>query len=292
MKKELVLTVLLGTLVLIQYIAIAHGGGPATVGRAFSTGAPGETTCASCHSGGSFGGDIFITEVIQDALANGYVKTQPHGLIVEVLSSDNFSVGGVQFVVLDTAGNQAGFVLPPNTSNSPIANRFNWYGKLYLEHDIPISRTNIGTTGRIFIGGTWIPSWNYDGPVFVYACAVLADGNSSVTGDNTFCTSVTLYPSRPLGIADSVFTNEPSPDDTWGIWQDHTGSYLVVHSKEEGWIYFDAVSAEGRIVDSGWFHYGYGLTRIKLHPSGSGAYFVKALFKKKLSTKAFFYDRK
>jgi len=194
-----------------------HGCGPATVGRAFSSGAPGETTCGSCHAGGSYGGDIFITERFQNAAQNGYVKGSVHALFVEVLSSDPFVNGGVQFTVLDTANQQAGFVLPPNTTNSNIANRFNWYRKLYMEHDRPIIPTQLVGVLKIYIAAAWIPSFNQGGPVTVYASAALCDGDSTANGDNEFTTQMTLYEAIPLGVVTDDSLTQTSSDQTYAV---------------------------------------------------------------------------
>lgn len=176
----------------------SHSHGPATTARVFATGAPGETHCSSCHTGGNYSGDIFVREILQQAEVNGYIKGATHAIMVEFLSPDTFKNGGIQFVVLDTAGNQAGWVLPPNTPNSPIANRFNWFRKLYLEHDKPITAARVGNLRKIYMAAAWIPSPFYDGPVTIHAGIAACNGNGAVTGDIGFDGQLTLYPARPL----------------------------------------------------------------------------------------------
>ncbi len=199
MKK--IISILVILLAVTLSVVKSHSSGPAATARVFATGAPGEGTCSNCHTGGTYSGDVIIRELFQQAQVNGYIRGATHAIMVELLSPDSFINGGIQFVVLDTAGNQAGWLLPPNTPNSPIATRFSWFGRLYLEHDVPILPARIGTTNRVYMIATWFPSPFYEGPVTIYASVAACNGNGAITGDRGFQNQLTLYANRPLDAA-------------------------------------------------------------------------------------------
>src|SRR5215510_15673837 len=103
--------------------------------RAFSagplpgnTGAPGEFTCASCHSGGPSGGTLSIS-----GLPANYSINQEVTLTV-TLSQANRGRYGFQLTAIDDSGKQAGD-LTPNDSRTQLRTA-NVLGNLrqYIEH--------------------------------------------------------------------------------------------------------------------------------------------------------------
>jgi hypothetical protein len=140
------------------------------------TGAPGEGTCADCHSlnGGGFGGMIEISGLPSDIEAgNIYPLT-----ITASYSSGTAMEAGFQITGLDGSNNMAGSL----TNNGPGTAISNSGGRQYLEHN----------PSEGFGGGNSI-SWTVDweapsGPdgetITFYGASVIANGNGNNQGDD------------------------------------------------------------------------------------------------------------
>lgn len=191
-----------------------HSNGPVNTRGLRCTGAPGETTCGSCHVGGNYNGDIAFDDLSSaDLFSWGYYTPgQQYFISCYVISQSPFPEGGIQFRAIDDYGNPRGFFLPGNTSNSsqaPIRYRYmNGVWHQYVEHPSPITPNLANGAYRIQIIAAW-RAGNFDtGPTHFYASGALCDGNDSVTNDNSFFIQQTVYEDHPLGF---------SPDSLWPV---------------------------------------------------------------------------
>ena len=210
MKQKIIITL---SLILIGFLTVAlkssppHDSGPAKRGCNITTGAPGQGTCCSCHSGPLPNGDMKVEEVLHNNTPGSgyYFASSLHVIITELLSADSFTIGGLQMISLDTAGNSTGSWLPGNTTNSPNAPivHCNSIDVVEQPHGItPFTLYNPAgiPTYRIYLAAAWFADPTYHGPVNFYAAGIAADNDSTEHGDVCYRSTLQLLPAYPLAL--------------------------------------------------------------------------------------------
>lgn len=157
------------------------------------TGAPGETTCASCH--GSFplnsgGGTFTIT-----GLPANYSAGQEVDITV-TLTQSNRALYGFQVTALNDAGGQAGTLIVTDPVRTQTVTGSVGGGRTYIEH------TFDGTTPSSANQGSWTFRWRAPatsaGRVTFYAAGNAANGNGNTGGDFIYtATAVTQPAAQP-----------------------------------------------------------------------------------------------
>lgn len=165
--------------------AIASEGGAPT-GR---TGAPGESTCTSCHSQVSGTGTISMT------VPASYVPGQTYQITVQNATSDTTRTNW-GFEVIPLAGTaMAGTVAVTNASTTRVRVAST---KSYVTQTL--AGTFPGTTG----GASWTFNWTAPatnvGNVTFYAAGIHGDGDGSDSGDRTVTSSATVTPQAAVVI--------------------------------------------------------------------------------------------
>ncbi|MBK7812204.1 MAG: T9SS type A sorting domain-containing protein [Saprospiraceae bacterium] len=167
------------------------------------TGAPGESTCANCHSGGgNINGDLQILG-LPGSITPGQVYTIT--LLINNSSSPltNAVRGGFQLVALDQNNTNVGTLSSPSTSSVLMMSS----GRNYWEHN-PYKNFNGGSSL------SWTVNW--EAPpvalgqmVTMYAASVLANGNGNSGGDRVEITEASgnLPGPPPLNATISNFKN-------------------------------------------------------------------------------------
>jgi len=151
----------------VLLICIGNSGNPPD-GRTGSSGA----TCADCHSGGNFGGNIDITGLPNTIMPNTtYTIT-----VTNSFSSGNPVRGGFQMDVNDTGGSDVGTLANPSSSSSIS-------GGIYFEHT---PATNYNGNNSV----SWTVDWTSPaGPtgetITMYSFGVIANGANGNNGDDT-----------------------------------------------------------------------------------------------------------
>lgn len=165
-------------------IALASSGGPPD-GR---TGAPGEGTCAGCHSSTGSGDSTLLVGMP----AGSYV---PDSFYLLTLSVDFAGQRrwGFELTCLDTAGNPAGQLHVIDSVQTSYS--FSG-GRQYLK------QTGAGTQ-RGSTSAVWQLGWRSPvipvGPVTFHWCANACNNNSSTSGDFALTDSLTVW---PTGVAE------------------------------------------------------------------------------------------
>ncbi|MFK7908348.1 MAG: choice-of-anchor V domain-containing protein [Chitinophagales bacterium] len=150
------------------------------------TGAPGENTCAQCHSGSSGGGGS-VTLLVDGSSAPGtYVAGQVYSMTVEIedpLSSEY----GFQMVFLNPSNAgpaTGGFSAIPGTWLQMSGT------KEYITHNTP--KTTAANTET----ATWVFDWTApnpaDGNITFYLAGNATNNNGSTSGDKVYTTSLTF----------------------------------------------------------------------------------------------------
>jgi hypothetical protein len=175
--------------------------------RAFSTGppagvtgAPGELTCTSCHTGPANTGQFTI-----EAPAS-YTPGQTASITVRHTTSDTSRrIWGFQLTALTSDNTRAGVLQNPGTL-SVLNNDGPGNSRQYIQHNLESNFS--GQAG----GASWTFSWvapSTDvGPVTLYAAGNQGNNNGSNTGDQIYTTSVTINPpSQGTPTIDSASVN-------------------------------------------------------------------------------------
>ncbi len=168
MKRSIIYFFLLAAII---FIALKpHGGdknsGQAPVGR---TGAPGEGSCANCHGGGSFSGQV-VFQLGEDN-AQAYVPGETY--LITFTGDYDAPRYGFSMTVLDGDNQPAGDFTIINTDNTSFANPAN--GRQYVGH------RNASANNE------WIFEWTAPdediGPVTFYHVINAANGDNGTGGD-------------------------------------------------------------------------------------------------------------
>src|SRR5688572_23604393 len=157
------------------------------------TGAPGQATCVSCHSGTLNSGTGSLA--LLGTPSGGYVPETTYSLQINVNDASKTRFG-FEMVALTSANAQAGTFSLMSTNNTALQTSG---GKTYVSHKNASSTNN-----------TWTFNWQAPatnvGPVTFYFVGNAANGNNTDTGDNIYSTSVVLNPATTTGIKEENTT--------------------------------------------------------------------------------------
>lgn len=170
-------------------LAAASSAGPPNA----HTGAPGEPTCASCHTGSPGSADsTFLTGIPGNVYTPGATYTML--LSVQWLTQRRW---GFELTTVNAGGGAAGQITvtdPVNTQYSPV-------GSGYLK------QTSAGTFNGTPSGVSWTFQWQAppagSGTVIFYWCANACNGNGSTSGD--------IVCRDSLVVTEGTAVNEPRP---------------------------------------------------------------------------------
>ena len=147
------------------------------------TGAPGEGTCGSCHSGGIGGGHVSIAS----ASGNTYTPGVKQRLTVTI-TDGNASAWGYEMTAVQASATStgAGTFTAADTNSSVRTSGTKSYAA--QTNDFP------GTTGSLSYAVDWTPPASNVGNVTVYAAGVGADNSGDTSGDSVYTTNLSLTP--------------------------------------------------------------------------------------------------
>jgi hypothetical protein len=241
--------------------AFAHlkNGAGSPVGK---TGAPGESSCTSCHSGSAQSGttenalllfDVTTTPVTQ------YVPGQTYA--VSVSMNSNPSKKGFQATALDVNGNMAG------TFTSGLNTSVNGSTRKYANHKS--TSNNAATTAWLW---SWTaPSTNV-GDVTFYLATNKANGNNNDNGDVIYLSQHVI--GSTLGLEDQQFENSL----VVGLSNNNASLSINFNALSAENLFFNLIDGSGKSVyskDLGSASVGTNKHNVQL-PSDlkSGVYFV------------------
>ncbi len=155
------------------------------------TGAPGETTCTSCHNQNTGSGQVTITGPAT------YTPGQTYPIQVQNISSDSTrQAWGFEITSLTSANAAAGTFAITDATNTWLRTAGN--GRRYVTHTEP--GTYSGTTG----GSTWTFNWvaptSNVGNVTFYVAGLHCNGNASESGDQTYTSTKVVTPAAVVVI--------------------------------------------------------------------------------------------
>lgn len=189
MKKNLLSALALGAIFISSTAFIIH-----STGEAGQTGSPSETTCASCHSGGT--GTTIVGITGSPAFtSNQYVPGQTYTVNVNVQNT-SYSSFGFGCEILNSSNTDAGSMMSC-MSGAQFLTATN--GRKNATHTTPKSGT--GSTTFSFV---WVaPS---TGTVTVYAAGNAVNNNSNFNGDQVGTISLVLSPATTTDVKEAVVT--------------------------------------------------------------------------------------
>ena len=172
----------------------------ALLGAAHS-GAPGEVSCAACHSGSSNSGPGSINYLI----GNGTSSYSPSELytILFSMEEDNVNQFGFQTVALKASNNTnvGTFSLTDTDETRLIEDDHNGSDRIYVGHTICGADTDtLGVKQWLF---NWLAPDSDVGDIEFYLSSLATNHNHSTTGDHTYTQVITLsYNETILGDLD------------------------------------------------------------------------------------------
>lgn len=192
---KLTITVSLGVLFAIYSLngsaVSAFSGGP----EPSLTGAPGESTCSSCHGGGPGGGTLGIN------LPANYSPNQEITLTV-TLAQQNRARYGFQLTAIDDSGRRAGDLTTSDANTQTQLNSVSGNQRQYINHTS--SGSNPVSPGQ----GSWTFKWKAPaqsvGRVTFYFAGNAANGNFTTTGDTIYTNNQSIQPAPALSTLASV----------------------------------------------------------------------------------------
>ncbi len=163
------------------------------------TGAPGEGTCSSCHSGGTYSGDVSIT-----GLPSSITAGQAYPITITLTATSGSPVkGGFQCTVLNNSNNSVGNLVALSNDHG-VSTGGN--GRQYVDQ----------RGGKSFSGGSvsWTYQWTAPSgpnglPITIYGVGNFTNANNNSGGDNAYVTSVsgTLVANNPPPNLTVISTN-------------------------------------------------------------------------------------
>lgn len=216
------------------------------------TGAPGEGTCADCHTGAGLN------------LGPGYVKLSFSGAGNQYTANKNYTV---TVTVVDTTEVRYGFQTVSLNANNENAGK-----NTLLDTSNTKTQTEYGT-GRKYVNnyyGTSNNVWTYKwkapsssvGAITFYGAGNATNGNNLTTGDNVYTTTMMVVPYAEARNAnafenDAAATLSVYPNPVSGA--DFTISFLA---DKDGMVAADLFDLKGRYVEplfraakeAGWHH--------------------------------------
>lgn len=159
------------------------------------TGAPGESTCTSCHTPNAQSGQFSIVA------PSNYVPGQTYQIQVKHVTTDTSrQAWGFELISLAGAAMAGSFPTPPATTRVRASGT-----KSYIE------QSSSGTFPNQTGGATWTFNWtapaNDVGAVTFYAAGLQCDNDGNEDGDQTYTTSVTIQPGATTVINHHVFSD-------------------------------------------------------------------------------------
>ncbi len=143
-----------------------------------ATGAPGEITCAQCHSGGNFSGPIYLIVNGSDTLQQSmdtfrYQRDSLYTLQLEVhTGAQRF---GFEMTALDRSGNRAGTFLVTDAQRTVLLSAvINGASREYIAH-------RNANAQSVWTFQWRAPSWGDS--IFVYLAVNSANNNGATSGD-------------------------------------------------------------------------------------------------------------
>ncbi len=150
------------------------------------TGAPGELTCTSCHTGPSNTGQFTIEAPATYALGQTISITVRH-----TTADTSRKIWGFQLTALTSGNEKAGALQNPGALGV-LNNDGPGNSRQYIEHTLESNFS--GQTGGAHWTFNWVaPSTNV-GPVTLYAAGNQGDNNGVNTGDQIYTATVTINP--------------------------------------------------------------------------------------------------
>ena len=165
------------------------------------SGAPGEVSCAGCHSGNSNSGPGSINYLI----GNGTSSYSPSELytILFSMEEDNVNQFGFQTVALKASNNTnvGTFSLTDTDETRLIEDDHNGSDRIYVGHTICGADTD--TLGEKQWSFDWLAPDTDVGDIHFYLASLATNHNHSSSGDNTYTQVITLsYNDMVLGDLD------------------------------------------------------------------------------------------
>lgn len=203
--KKFYFTGLVSTLFVLWMLLSSSSGGRATAANKGNTGAPNETsTCASCHSGGSYG-TVSLTIQAFDLGTTNPVTTYTAGTQYDMRVTVNHTSGtpsgyGFQLTCLKQGANTpiSGYSnLASNVKQKTITSG-TYNGRTYCEHS--------GVTNNNIFNFRWTAPVAGTGTVVFYAAGDAVNGNGSDNGDKSGNSNLVLTESVAASLTSSATT--------------------------------------------------------------------------------------
>lgn len=168
------------------------------------TGAPGESSCRECHSGGPTGGTLSI-----NGLPANYSPNQEITLTVR-LAQQNRARFGFQLTAIDDTGKRAGDLTPNDNRTQTQTSNINGNQRQYINH------TGSGNAPVSSGLGSWTFRWKAPaqsvGRVTFYVAGNAANGNFNQTGDTIYTINQNIQPAPALTNIASVSAASFAPN--------------------------------------------------------------------------------
>jgi uncharacterized protein (TIGR03437 family) len=174
------------------------------------SGVPGESTCASCHSGGRGSGSVSVTfpggmtytpGVAQHVVVTVSDSAQHRwGFQLTARMANSSTTQGGQFTVGADGYTQLACT-SSQFSNEQFGNSCigsTAYPLQYIEHTS--AGTRLGQTGSAQFAFTWTPPANASGNIAIYVAGNAANGDGSQSGDHIYTANYTLTPAAPSNV--------------------------------------------------------------------------------------------
>jgi hypothetical protein len=163
-----------------------------SAGKAGKTGAPGENTCAQCHSQAPINsGSGNLTIDLSSMMSNEYSVDSTYQVSVTV-AQQGVSLFGFSIVALDADGNSVGS-FTAGTDNHLESATIAGVSRQYLTHN-----TGGGaSTGSHAFNFQWTSPSEDLGPITFYATGNAANGDQDDTGDFIYSASSIVNPVQP-----------------------------------------------------------------------------------------------
>ncbi len=227
------------------------------------TGAPGEGTCAICHTGNAgYQGTIELSGIPDTiAPATSYAVT-----VTLTATTGSPAKGGFQLVALNDANENAGTLTPASDDTGTNTDA----GRTYIEH----------RPAKAFSGNTVTYNFNWESPavtenegITMYFVGNFANGDGSSSNDKIITNNFSTFIQVPTG------TDELVTSDAISIFPNpSTGLFSITHDCPCDDMNWEIYNVNGEKIQDG------NQSRIDLRQYAKGVYFVKISTGKEIST--------
>jgi uncharacterized protein (TIGR03437 family) len=234
-RNKLILNIPL-LVVFAPLMMFAHAGGP----DAALSGVPGESTCASCHGGGSGTGSVSVT------FPNGATYTPGATQHLTVTVSDSKARRwGFQLTARQSSSStaQAGTFTPTDGNTQIVCTQTTFRSESfgnscsaslplqYIEHTQ--AGTHTGTSGSTTYQFDWTPPSSNVGSIIVYVAGNGANGDGSERGDTIHTAKFTVTPAQSNSPTITSVVNGASfqPGIAPGSWVTINGTNLAASTR-------------------------------------------------------------